>query len=317
MKTIRSIFIPLILLLIGCAGEQAPTEIETRTFSGITERDEWGNIISEDTTDWVIDQFILPGTSSNRVTLPVFRNDRQITGSEVSMSLDDLEYYIGVFPNPFIPGTGRINFEFTLPVGGAVTIHLENESGSLNFLIYNNDAASMGVYTITWEGADNTGALLPNGIYRIYFEAGLASSFGDLQVIHMGYPEPPGTATYVLYADSYYDSSSYLLWEYETAVNFGSDGLLGTNDEYLGTFGSWTALDYTYKFNYYLPIFMNYDLFSADQHQFYYLIAYKHFQFGAGWPDNSYYGVAYDSIAYWQLESYVHDTYLDLYGGGQ
>lgn len=300
----------LVALLLGCAEDETSTGPE-RTFSGITERNEWGDTLSVDSTDWVILGGIIPPSSSIGSPLPFYQEGKQLMSRNLNMPEDQIEYSIGAFPNPFIPGGGHLLLQLVLPIEGTVQLHAENESGDINVTII-DALLPVGVHLLSWSGKDETGQDLPDGTYRIFFQAGLVSSFGDVQVYLSGEPSPSTNADYVIYAQTNYLYGSYVDYEYEVATTFGPDGELGGNDVLTMPKSTWELWDFSERFLW-LPVFMSYDLISADPFQYHYLLAYKHFQFGAGWPDAGDTGTVNPGDPQWQKSNSYHNTYLDMY----
>lgn len=305
-------------LMMGCAQDESPLSREEpippgSVFSGITERDEWGDTLSVDSTDWVIVGGPLNSFRGSLV-LPFFRDGKRLPGSQSVMSTNQLEYSIGAFPNPFIPGTGRVLIEFVLPETAYVAIHARNEAGSMDLTLMDAELP-LGIHLLAWEGLDASGDVLPDGFYRIYYQAGPVTSYGDVQMQLSGYPEPAQNADYVLFAQENWDMSEYVDYEYQIATTFGWDGEPGGLNVYDLPQFVWENLDYPTRF-WYLPVFMNYDITSADGYQYHYLLAYKHFQFGAGWPDDGDSGTIDPTDPRWQLTNAYHDIYVDLFEQG-
>jgi hypothetical protein len=66
------------------------------------------------------------------------------------------------YPNPFNYST---TIEYTVPEPGIVRIMIFDMNGKL-IRILNNENQVSGKHQIIWEGTDNLGKLLPNGIYN-------------------------------------------------------------------------------------------------------------------------------------------------------
>jgi hypothetical protein len=271
------------VLICGCSAFDNSSEpSESRHFVGITERNEFGDTLSIDQEDWVVVGF--SGLS------------------------------IGAFPNPFIPGAGRLLINLTLPVELNSSLYAVNESGS-DSIILSDQVLSAGTHTLLWNGIDSSGNRLADGNYRIFFDAGMIHSFGDVTITLANFPDPPLNSNYVGYAQDFYDSTQYFNWEWQVARDFGPSGLLGGPNRYDGSFDSWQALSFLERFLF-LPTFFNYDLRSSSPYQYHYLLAYKHFQFGAGWPSGGHYGVADTTNPEWQLGNYYHDIYVQAFQSG-
>lgn len=309
-----STLVILLIISAGCMEQDIPL-VAVRDFSGITERNEWGDTLSVDSTDWIIDALVFPEAVAGIKSLPLYRNGIQLTGKVIQGEVDVVEYAIGAFPNPFVPGAGRLLIELTILDPLDVDVHVENPSGELSITLVDT-TLSEGIYLFSWDGTYESGNTLSEGIYRIFFDAGYISSFGDVQAILSDQPDPPTNADYILFAYEIYDTLEYVYYEYQIASDFGWDGELGGDDTYALPLSSWMLLSYTQKFNY-LPVFMNYNIYAANSYVYHYLLAYKHFQIGAGWPESGQY--AEDPIdpsqPEWQYENYAHDAYLELYEG--
>ncbi|MFH1861491.1 MAG: FlgD immunoglobulin-like domain containing protein [bacterium] len=296
----------LLTFLIGCSEDNTSLNVQ-RDFEGITQRDEWGDTLAVDADDWVIVGPPSQYSNTPPTSIPYYRNFTPVgsyAGEANSLS-------IGAFPNPFMAGAGRLLIELILPAQTSINLHVEDESGNFNRILFDLDL-SPGYYTIPWDGKDANGLLLAEGIYRIFLQATPYSSYGDVQIIVSTIPDPPGYAEYVQYAQEHYSQTEYLTYEYQVATNFGWDGQLGGGDVYSLPFSFWETLTYTEKFLYF-PVYMNYDLDAASFYQYHYLLAYKHFQFGAGWPDDGDVGIVDTTKAQWQKSNAYHNTFVDLF----
>lgn len=230
----------------GCSENEAPTA-PGRTFSGITQRNEWGDTLSVDSTDWVIVGGPLGASGNGPAVLPCYRNGKLI-GQRIAGGGADLPgYSIGAFPNPFIPQAGHLLIDLVLLAEVNVNLHLEDEPGQLSITLMDTTMPA-GLHTISWNGEDASGQRLPDGIYRFFFNAIVVSSFGDVEVIESDHPDPAASEPYVLFAQEHYDSSQYAAWEYQTAVDFGADGELGGNDGYTFPQSAWSQLSYELRF---------------------------------------------------------------------
>jgi len=303
-----------VALLWGCEKDESPNLPAGRTFSGITERDEWGDTLSVDTTDWVI---VGPVGSAGiaPATLPCYRDGKYLGERRVESGGGQLDYSIGAYPNPFIAGAGRLLIDLVIPAEAPVEIHAEDESGQISAPVFALPTA-LGYYIITWSAQDSTGQRLPDGIYRIFFESGLVSSFGDVVVTLAQHPDPPTNQDYVVFAQEHYDESEYTAYEYWIATSYGPTGEWGGSNRYPLPISLWQLLTYPQKFQY-LPAHMNYDLSAASLYQYHYLLAYKNYQFGAGWPDSLDIGITDSTKAWWQKENSDHNEFVEMFEGGQ
>jgi hypothetical protein len=73
------------------------------------------------------------------------------------------------YPNPFNPET---KIEFGLPKSEIVKINIYDLSGKLVRNLLSGEK-SAGYYTITWNGRDNNGIKVSNGVYLYHFKAGV------------------------------------------------------------------------------------------------------------------------------------------------
>ncbi len=73
------------------------------------------------------------------------------------------------YPNPFNPST---NIKYDLPTYATVTLKIYNLLGQVVRTLVNNQFQNPGTYTITWNGKDNEGNLLPSGQYLYQIQAG-------------------------------------------------------------------------------------------------------------------------------------------------
>ncbi|RJP77798.1 MAG: hypothetical protein C4524_07515 [Candidatus Zixiibacteriota bacterium] len=314
--------LPLIVLsaafvfVMGCSEDETPTNggEPPRQFTGITERDEFGDTLSVDSTDWALSGPLVQTASGGGSVLPRYRLDldsRKVTPAGIA-STDD-EVLLGAFPNPFIPRSGRLLIELVLPEPTPLKIWLENESGTLNLTLL--DSTMLGAWLIGWNGYIGNGQYLSDGMYRFFFIVGPFTAHGDVEVIHSQDPDPADSVNYVEYAESYYTLDAYHDYEYLVASQYGPTGNYAGPDRFEGTQGLWVSLNFGQKFAY-LPVFFNYDMEMAGGYQYHYLLAYKHFQLGAGWPMAGNTGVADTIKAQWQYNNTFHEAYVNLFEEG-
>jgi hypothetical protein len=298
----------LTVMILGCSKDDSPTSSGQRVFSGITQRNEFGDTLQVDPTDWVV--VGLGNTAHSRVpvTVPIFRNLQQTAGQTEISTVS-----IGAFPNPFIPGAGHLMINLALPDPLQVQLYVVNGSGSDSIFLANL-LLPPGDHTFPWDGTNGSGNRVTDDIYRVYFTSGLTHSFGDVQTTLSQPADPQPNAPYIGYAASFYDSSDYYAWEWGVATAFGPSGQLGGLNRFSGPLPAWQGMDYLNRFLY-LPMFVNYDLRTASPYQCYYLLANKHFQFGAGWPVAGNYGSADSTRPEWQLSNIYHDDYQVSFPG--
>ena len=289
----------LIFLISSCDNNQSTGSNDSGDFSGITERNEWGDTLSVDPEDWVI--------------------VGNLVGDTVSSVLSDsigppypLATSIGAYPNPMIPGAGHVKIEFSIPMACSVEVRITDKDEQYAYLLFDGILLPAGIHRITFDAGYNN-SNLPNGIYRVFFTAKTSedtvTSFGDVQVELSNQPDPSADADFVLYAQNHFEMSQVDEYDYSVATTIGREG---GNSIFTGTFSEWSALVFWEKMDY-LPQYYTYNLDNADPYQYHYLLAYKHRGFGAGWPDDGDLGIPDTTISYWQLENSYHDTYIVLY----
>ncbi len=74
------------------------------------------------------------------------------------------------YPNPFNPTT---NFEFTVPFATKVKVSIYNILGE-SVATLQNSYAKPGTYSVTWNGRDKNGIVVPSGMYFYEIDAGSA-----------------------------------------------------------------------------------------------------------------------------------------------
>lgn len=106
---------------------------------------------------------------------PVFYDAWDYDTNTPNLAVDEQDGTIPVvfslgnnYPNPFNPST-KINF--TVPVGAELTLNIYNILGQQIATIHNG-YAKPGTYTLTWNGRDAFGKLVPSGVYLYELDAG-------------------------------------------------------------------------------------------------------------------------------------------------
>ena len=72
------------------------------------------------------------------------------------------------YPNPFNPTT---NISFSIPMQTDVRINIYNIMGQLVTNV-TNEQLNAGTYSMQWNGTDQSGNMLPSGLYFYELEAG-------------------------------------------------------------------------------------------------------------------------------------------------
>ena len=148
----------LALSVSGCDDNpSAPSGVEC-WFSGITETDEEGNILSEDPDDWCY------GGGHDSYTLFAYPNP----ASEIIM----IAYYI--------PASGPVRIRIMVPgcIPVRTLLDTEVDAGTAGFAV--------------WNFIDESGARVRPGIYRCWLEAGGLQCYGDILVLALRPGLDPG-----------------------------------------------------------------------------------------------------------------------------
>ncbi len=73
------------------------------------------------------------------------------------------------FPNPFNPST---TIKYGLPKADKVTLKIFNISGQEVVTLVNKEVRQAGYHAVVWDGKNNQGIIVANGIYLCHFQAG-------------------------------------------------------------------------------------------------------------------------------------------------
>ncbi|MBE9492052.1 MAG: T9SS type A sorting domain-containing protein, partial [Bacteroidetes bacterium] len=82
----------------------------------------------------------------------------------VSALILDESGFLKAFPNPFITGS---KIMFDIPVSGYLNLCVHDLKGKLIRTLIDNSYLSTGQYQLMWDGKDNNGTDLPDGIYLV------------------------------------------------------------------------------------------------------------------------------------------------------
>ena len=148
----------LALSVSGCEDNpSAPSGVEC-WFSGITETDEEGNILSEDTDDWCygggIDSYMLFG-----------------------------------YPNP---GSEIIMIAYCIPASGPVRIRIMAPGCIPVRTLLDTEVGGWASGHVVWNFIDESGARVRPGIYRCWLEADGLQCYGDILVLALRSGLDPG-----------------------------------------------------------------------------------------------------------------------------
>jgi len=89
------------------------------------------------------------------------------------VTVDDTPPKVTCFwtPNPFNPHTGQTStLNYTLSEKCSININIYYSNGTLAKTLQTSTTKNAGTYTITWNGKNNSGSIVPAGTYtcRIY-----------------------------------------------------------------------------------------------------------------------------------------------------
>lgn len=167
MKYILSTVAILTLCLLGCSSDSGPFDptLFKSPYSGITYTDENGDLIGPvDSGDWQLAWGASPGGTPIRKLVPT------------SMRA------FPAYPNPFSNSTV---LSFTIAYATEIRLWIKGEAHQLvrSYLVQNE----AGMHEFVWDGKNDQGEQVPDGIYRVYYEIGTddpLSGFGDIWLTH-------------------------------------------------------------------------------------------------------------------------------------
>ena len=168
MKSLHlfSCILLICLIFIGCDEENKITDGNT-SFTGIVKTTPVGTIIDDDPDDW-----------------------------EFRCIADDSAPFCvkPAFPNPagkdsvFLSGENPILaccVHYSIATATHVNIIIKDRPDNIVCTLV-NDFQEAGIYIVLWELKDDSGELLPDGIYRVYITATIEDetyqSYGDIQI---------------------------------------------------------------------------------------------------------------------------------------
>ena len=131
---------------------------------------------SSETGYGYIDHSVMPGTYSYRL-LQTDVNGAQHLSNEVQLTIDAPNNFTlkQNYPNPFTPGMGTTEFDYTLTVDAPTMLVIYNQLGQAVKTLVDgqNDA---GTHSIRWDGSDERGSAVPSGSYICKLISGENSS---------------------------------------------------------------------------------------------------------------------------------------------
>lgn len=170
----------LILVLSGMSCNEKIIPAEQTGFSGITQVDVDGNIISVDPEDWVA---IRVQGDSFKVA-PVYPNPT---------------HYIPIISNFSIP-----DFQKT-----SVEVFILNEDRDTVKVLVSKKEFNAGQYRLIWDLTNIDGLRVPPGIYRLVFKFDTSLTFGDMQI---GNYTRISDSTYIDFAAANWEEDRYWQW---------------------------------------------------------------------------------------------------------
>lgn len=202
------------IIQIGCGGDKGTNS--EQGFEGITQTDEYGQIIYDDLDDWQWDdQTDLVDGGMKPVPYRVYP----------------------AYPNPAI---GSIGIRFQLPQLSDVELCIINIRGeTIRGLVRSRKEG--GVYRVVWDLCDEEGCKISPGIYRCIFKVNGFESYGDIEVEDIE-PKCSTPSSYKNFADEHWDRKRNMLWmgRYVSATGDTSSLLplpSNKNEEYYAMIG--------------------------------------------------------------------------------
>ena len=156
----KKLIILSIILIVGCKDENP----ELENFSGITEIDADGNVVSEDSDDWHSNEY----RNTHCVT-------ESISGGEDGYIAENYKL-IPAFPNPF---DSLVSIHYGLPTDSNVNLKIIDSNGNQIQVLVNADQTA-GYYCVSWDGKDESGEIVTPELYRLLFYAGDFFTHGDI-----------------------------------------------------------------------------------------------------------------------------------------
>ena len=104
-------------------------------------------------------------------------------GEPVGDVLGDLKTY--AYRNPFSPSRhGFTRIEYSLSLGGEVSIRIYDFSGKLVRVLLDGEWREGGMHHgENWDGRDDSGKIVANGVYFYRIEAGGRKAFGKIGIL--------------------------------------------------------------------------------------------------------------------------------------
>lgn len=92
---------------------------------------------------------------------------RKAVSDIYSFSISPVSNHLIAAPNPFHPGLGVTTFLFSMPGAGSATLELFSLPDARRLFQRRYDGLQSGMNTIAYDGRDDGGRLLPNGVYTV------------------------------------------------------------------------------------------------------------------------------------------------------
>lgn len=82
----------------------------------------------------------------------------------------------GISPSPFDPSKGVATVTYAVPAVADYSVAVKNSSGTALRTLCTYTAKAAGTYTVTWDGKDSSGAIVPNATYTVAISGTVSGS---------------------------------------------------------------------------------------------------------------------------------------------
>jgi hypothetical protein len=128
----------------------------------------------ESSDDWVATQ---PSDSGRSVFAQAFGDVYPMTSGTVPLQNIDLKDSFTNFPNPFLPETSPTRFTYWLTQNGTVNLRIFSMTGTPVRKLITNESRSAGLHlSDSWDGRNDSGRMVLNGVYLAVLEVDAAGT---------------------------------------------------------------------------------------------------------------------------------------------
>jgi hypothetical protein len=128
----------------------------------------------ESPNDWVCSQ---PSDSGRSVFAQAYGDTYPMTSGMVPLQNIDLKGSFTNFPNPFQPETGSTRFTYWLAQNATVNLRIFSMTGTPVRRLITNESRNAGLNTSdTWDGRNDSGRMVLNGVYLSVLEVDVAGA---------------------------------------------------------------------------------------------------------------------------------------------